>query len=330
MKFRRPYRQCKARNRKSRRSSFWLSENPFIYGRPLLQRRLLAIEPLESRRVLSGVTLTVNTFFDTDAANPSTSDLDASGNVSLRSAIEYLNATATAGDTIAFALPSGTTAISLTLGPIVIQESMAISGPGASALTIDQTTSGGAPVFRVLTTDANNNAVNVSMSGLTLTGGNNVDGHYAYGGGIDNDGDLSLNAMTLAGNNSASVGGGIYNGGTLTITDSTLSGNSAGQPGSIAGAGGGIFNDIDGTLTVTDSTLSGNSSNGPGLLDDLETVSSGGGIYNNVGTLTVTDSTISGNSAAVGGGIYSYSYGATVVNVANTDHTNRKATDLLN
>ncbi|NJN79652.1 MAG: sortase [Anaerolineales bacterium] len=104
------------------------------------------------------------------------------------------------------------------------------------------------------------------------------------GGGIYNNGILTITNSTLSGN-SASIGGGISNDLALaTITNSTLSGNSA------TTRGGGIDN--TGTLTITNSTLSGNS-----------TPLSGGGIYNN-NTLTLTNSTLSGNSAINGGGIY--------------------------
>ncbi len=143
---------------------------------------------------------------------------------------------------------------------------------------------------------------------ITIMGGNISDD----GGGIFNDGTLTVTNSTLSGNSAGSWGGGIYNGGTLHVIDSTLSGNSA-------RVGGGIVH-ADGTLTVTNTTLSGNTASiGGGMANVGSTTMTvtnstlsgnsadavGGGIYNGeVGTLTVTNSTLSGNSADFGGGIF--------------------------
>ena len=116
---------------------------------------------------------------------------------------------------------------------------------------------------------------------LTLTN-STVSGNWAdYGGGIYNDGALMLTSSTVS-DNPARDGGGIYNDGTLTLTNSTVSGNLAACAPGCPGDGGGIYN--DGTLTLTNSTVSGNGA------------SQGGGIYNFEGTLTLTNSTVSGNT----------------------------------
>src|SRR5229473_3438320 len=119
-------------------------------------------------------------------------------------------------------------------------------------------------------------------------------------GGILNEGTLTISNSTLSGNSAAAGAGGILNGGTLTISNSTLSSNSApGSSNSGPGGAGGILN--GGTLTISNSTLSGNSA----AVD-------AGGIVNG-GTLTISNSTLSGNSAGVyGGGIYNNGFGATV------------------
>ena len=64
-----------------------------------------------------------------------------------------------------------------------------------------------------------------TLVGLTITGGLTADS----GGGIDNDGTLTVTNSTIA-NNSAGYGdgGGIYNAGTMTVTNSTIANNSAG------------------------------------------------------------------------------------------------------
>ena len=147
--------------------------------------------------------------------------------------------------------------------------------------TIARSTATDTPRFRLL--DVANNG-NLTLHQVTLTGGSIADA----GGGIFNQGTLTLNNSTLTAN-TADAGGGIYNSGTLTLNNSTLSGNTA----NFAGFGGGISN--YGTLTVSNSTLSGNS-----------TGKGGGGIFNQ-GTLTVSNSTLSGNSAnSGGGGIFNY------------------------
>jgi len=92
------------------------------------------------------------------------------------------------------------------------------------------------------------------------------------------------------------TGGGIDNEGTLTVT-STFSGNSASAGWQGLGFGGGIFNDAGSTLTVTNSTFSGNSALGFGSLEDRSP--GGGGIVNSGGTLTVTN-TIVANSPSGG------------------------------
>src|SRR3990172_9149830 len=204
-------------------------------------RRRLRIEPLEDRRLLS---ITVDTLLD---------ELDGSiidGDVSFRDAI----ALAPSGEAIDFApaLTSGGPAtITLTLGDLVINKNLAINGPGASLLTIDA--SGNDPTpdenngdgSRVLNIDDNNaNLLNVSIGGLTLTGGDGGGAIYMR------DENLSLTGVTISGNYSYN-GGGIYSiGGDLTVNNCTISGN-------LAQDGGGIFIHA-GSLTVTDSSISRN------------------------------------------------------------------------
>jgi predicted outer membrane repeat protein len=133
--------------------------------------------------------------------------------------------------------------------------------------------------------------ITVFLNSLTITNGY-IGTILGTGGGISNDGTLTLNQCTLSGNSAYNDGGGIYNDYTMTLNQCTLSGNSASG---FHGTGGGIYN--DGTLTLSECTLSGNSATG----EDF----GGGGIYSD-GTLTLNECTLSGNSAlgaGVGGGI---------------------------
>ncbi len=132
---------------------------------------------------------------------------------------------------------------------------LSIEGPGANILTVQR--DGAAPQFRVFTVGPE---VPVSLSGLTISGGNVV----PIGGGILNQGVLTVSACTLSGNSASSRGGAIYNQGVLTVTHSTLSGNTA------AINGGGIYASpgLSFSVTVDNSTLAGNSAGfaGGGIL----------------------------------------------------------------
>ena len=75
------------------------------------------------------------------------------------------------------------------------------------------------------------------------------DNSATSGGGIHNNGTMTLTRSAVSTNSAAEVGGGIYNGATMTFTDSTVSDNSAKQ-------GGGIWNTRE--LNLIHSTVSGN------------------------------------------------------------------------
>ncbi|WNZ24958.1 DUF4347 domain-containing protein [Leptolyngbya sp. NK1-12] len=220
----------------------------------------------------------------------STSDVvnATDGVLTLREAIT--NANTQAGTDNIFFSVNGT--ITLTGGELGISSDVNIYGNGAPFLTIS-----GNNASRVF----NISSGTVLLSGLTIASSRVTGGG---GGGIRNNGNLTVQFCTFSGN-SASNGSGIANFGTVTVNSSTFSNNSA-------VFGGGIDN--FGSLTVNSSTFSGNSaSQGGGILNDGSlTVNSstfsgnsagfGGGILNNRGTLTVNSSTFSGNSASNSGG----------------------------
>lgn len=146
--------------------------------------------------------------------------------------------------------------------------------------------------------EVNSGAVLV-VHNLTVAGG-----HAEYpgqGGGIYNDGTLSVTDSTFSGNSAVSYGGALENDGTGVVSNSTFSGNRAGL------GGGGIDNNR--TVTVRNSTFSGNSAASGGGIDDY-------------GTLEVTNSTFSGNSASYygGGGIRS-NVGISAEGVLNYSNT---------
>jgi len=132
---------------------------------------------------------------------------------------------------------------------------------------------------------------NATISNNTANSGNNSNQDQG-GGGIFNQGTLSINASVVQ-DNTAQLndghGGGIYNAfnGDLVVNSSTLSGNKAIY-------GGGIQND-DAIGTVNDSTISGNESDFGGGIILFSTAG-------NTATLTLNRSTISGNEASSSGG----------------------------
>lgn len=101
---------------------------------------------------------------------------------------------------------------------------------------------------------------------------------YTSGGGIYNEGRMSITNSTISDNiaeanltsiinNAYASGGGIYNKGTLTLANCTVTGNSC--PASTRNSdafprsqGGGIFNDDDGLLYITNSTIAFNTKTG--------------------------------------------------------------------
>jgi len=188
-----------------------------------------------------------------------------------------------------------------------------------------------------------NTGATLNLNLLTIADGNGQaagqggEGEGATGGGIANNGTLTVTNCTFtnnsAGEGDGASGGAIANNGTLTVTSSTFSGNQAdpccfdagyGGPGGdggaiVSGPGsltvtnsifsnnsagysgqglGGAISSYDGPLMITNSTFSGNTA-----LSTNGYGSSGGAVFNENATATVTNSTFSNNSANSGGGI---------------------------
>ncbi|MBI5634745.1 MAG: carboxypeptidase regulatory-like domain-containing protein [Nitrospirae bacterium] len=228
----------------------------------------------------------------TIAVNTVTDEQNTNGQCSLREAITNINNGATTyadcissggyGTSDAINIPAGMYTITIggagedlnATGDYDINKSVAIVGAGANSTTIN-----GSSQDRVFHLTG---AYTVSISGVTITGGNAVGGWWdpaSYGGGISNYGTLTVTNSTISANAAATSGGGICNFGTATVTDSTFTGNTA------ADGGGGISNHD--TLTVTNSTISAN------------TAVSGGGIYSAAGTFTLSNSIVANQTSGV-------------------------------
>lgn len=233
-----------------------------------------------------------------------------SGKGSLRQAILKANLTSES-DTIEFDSSLVGNVIELSSGQLTITNSLTINGLGASSLTINAGKQGWR-VFNI--DDGTTNLIDVSINGLTITGGNPEDD----GGGIRSVENLTVKNSVISGNTIVAKqdnieenldGGGIYGrSGTLTISNSIVTNNSLEgekKSGEFKGDdldGGGVAV-WEGKLTIKNSTISGNVVSA-GLAD-------GGGIYTWKSDLMVSNSTISGNKVessaiAAGGGIASY------------------------
>jgi hypothetical protein len=178
-----------------------------------------------------------------------------------------------------------------------ISTAMTINGNGS---TIQR--NGNAPDFRIM---AVGNQGNLTLNNATIRGGygyvNDRNYYYVGGGGILNQGQLTITGSTIADNRTGSYyysadGGGIYNTGTLTISGSFIIDNVAN--GYLATMGGGILS--TGNLTILNTQISGN-------VAVSSRFDAGGGVYSS-GTLIIQDSTFQNNEAsgdygALGGGL---------------------------
>jgi uncharacterized repeat protein (TIGR01451 family) len=219
------------------------------------------------------------------AANLVVQNLNDAGPGSLRDALATANGTSGL-DIITFA-PSLAGAITLTSGQLQISDSTQISGPGRDSLTISGNNSS-----RVFAIAGGAVPFNVSISGLTLSGGRAV-----LGGAIQNQNhNLTLDGVALSGNTATVDGGALWSSGldhTLVVQNSLITGNTA------LDDGGAVYiDDTGGLLQVVSTSITGNTASG-----------NGGGVYfyDPDAGFVIDRTTISGNTAAgKGGGVYLY------------------------
>jgi CSLREA domain-containing protein len=252
------------------------------------------------RHASLAATITVNSVSDT---------VNGSDNrCTLREAIISANTDTTSGaavgecvagsgtDTINFSTAiTGT--ITLTGTELTISSDVSINGPGAHKLVVSGNNA--SRVFQIT-------SGTVTINGLTISHGtNSING----GGGIFNDGMLTVNNCTISYNSAPgnANGGGILSTGTLTINSSTISHNWTGED------GGGIRQSTA-SATINNSTISGNSAGdiGGGIhlrsivlvnnstISDNRAATSGGGINRGSGTATLHNSIVAENFRGTG------------------------------
>ncbi|MCA9258476.1 MAG: right-handed parallel beta-helix repeat-containing protein [Planctomycetales bacterium] len=262
--------------------------------------RPLRLEALESRRLLARWTV--------DALEDVVRD-DAS--VSLREAIAWANASPGA-DVVDFALGAEPATLHLALGELQITDDLRIEGPGSARLTLDASAADPTPgevlgdgsrLFQVQgDSDA---AISVSISGLTLTGGD----ASLRGGAILASGNLTLADLVIHDNGvdggdevflpllAALGGGGVHSsGGALTITNCRFSDNVANR----AFGGAVVYANAQFSLLPLENlTVVGSV-----FKDNHATIWEGGALYAaNVAQTLIADAKFSGNESPRGGGV---------------------------
>jgi CSLREA domain-containing protein len=266
-------------------------------------------------------------------------ELTTNGQCSLREAIADVNTPGTTGDCAISDDASNTIVLGpheydLTIHPDATdaQQTGDLDVTGTTPLTIEgagvgaTTISGATLQDRVLHVLA---GATVTIEDLTITGG------HAPNGARGQDGATIPTPTVPTAGGSGFAGGGIRNEGALTLEDVAVTNNTAGSggvggsgtpgtfgtdengmPGGAGGAGGGIYNAAPGSLTLTNVTVSGNfagngglggagglGASGPigGKGGDGGCCGDGGGLDNAGGKVTVTGSTFSGDHAGAGG-----------------------------
>jgi len=199
---------------------------------------------------------------------------------------------ATAGNTL--------TVSSTCTGDTTITKDLVITGPA----TLNGAGTGGSVV-----TIAHSVTATITDLNITRGSGNYDVGGYApitFGGGIDNEGHLSLTNVSVTGN-SAGNGGGIFNDVGANLSLGGRSGTSIAANTANGVGGGGIYN-YKGTVTATNAGVNHNTAAGTGVIG-------GGGIFNNDGKLVLGSRTTRGasvnwNTAPDGAGIDNYGTGS--------------------
>ncbi len=296
-----------------------------IRGESLDERVLAALrsEHDQGSLVLDGQQVAVE--FATFIVNSTADVVNATDGVTtLREAVNSANATPGA-DQITFAPSLNTQTITLS-SQLALTDSATTTINGANAITISggnrtrvfQIESGASAAFDGLAIVdglvssssetvgggiSNNGSLTVSNSSFSRNRA--LSSLISDGGAINNNGNLTVINSSFSNNVAYTLGGGINNSGSLTITNSRFSGNT-----SLIGGG---INNFNGSLTVSNSSFVGNTAR-----------NSGGGLNNLLdgARFTVTDSSFIGNMASSGGGISNAGFsGGTISNSTISNST---------
>jgi CSLREA domain-containing protein len=251
--------------------------------------------------------------------------ISGDGKCTLREAITNANNDNQSGSTDC---PAGSGADTITIGTSYVITLTSQLPPITSTITIDASSSALLPTIQASICNpvtlpggcspATYRVLNVSFNGsLTL---NHVIVRHGYcagscsddparGGGIYNNGNLTIINSTIDANKATEFGGGIYHSyvtATLSVSNSSISNNYA-----VAGVGhgGGIY--AARPVVLTNVTFYNNLSFG-----------NGGGLYNTLSDSSLTDVTFDGNYGFFGGGMYNYNSAPTLKNVTFMNNSN--------
>ncbi len=170
---------------------------------------------------------------------------------------------------------------------ITLTKNVSIAGQSPAGTIINGTNTNW--IFNILP------GVDVKLSNLTLTNGYTT----TTGGGICNQGSVTITGCTIMDCSAIEYGGGIYSKGNCIITDCNITRNK--QTGTLdTFASGGIIND-GGNCAITRSNITYNSAN-----------ANAGGIATQNGNCTITDCEILYNYANHGAGIVNYGGNCTI------------------
>ena len=260
------------------------------------------------------------------ASNLTVTNLNDSGEGSLREALTIANSDGGIASTISFGGLTGTIALQLTLPPIT--DSVDITGPG---ITIRGSNNGPSVVM-----SAQSGTEQFAFRGLSFTGSRaSTLRAYLY----ENGSSVLLQDVVISGNDGGTAV--VAVGGDLELERSVISGNRSTQ-----GGRGGAIRIEQGDLTVTDSEISKNFAeySGAGIFASNSVVTiarsrisgntteeNGGGIAHygsssfQTPVLTIEDSEISGNRARNGGGILIDAYDGATLSIARSSVTGNVA-----
>jgi len=176
------------------------------------------------------------------------------------------------------------TVVTLTTGTLDLQRNVTISGYGAQNTSIYRDTSAPQWYYKIFQVEQR---VTATIMSVTIGNGyaSGFDADHGVGGGMLNNGNLTLDEVTLSQNYANTEGGGVANFGQLNCETVTFQNNTAGD------YGGGLYN--KGTVLLSTSVEAwGNSA---GLY--------GGAFYNDVSaSLTMNGTNVHDNSVVNGGG----------------------------
>ncbi len=196
------------------------------------------------------------------------------GSGSLRQAMDNVMALASPGPFTITATASGTINLAAVLPDIT--KDITFIGPGASNLTVRRNSGGNYRIFNI----PNNNTV--SFNGFTIADGF---ADQDNGGGIQNEGILTLTNCVVRNNRATFDAGGVRNRSSLTVNNCFFEGNSTGT------FGAGLYH-LGSSLSVINSTFRSNTTN-----------QGGGGIGIDGSNATITSCLFTGNTAGGGGGM---------------------------